>query len=463
MKILITEEQFDHLVGFIYEQQSKPKVGHIGSTRISGGKAGLTRSEFKSQEEKKKQEQEYTIETEGIAKLFTEKMISDIGKRPAFKGLSTELKTDLMNSWFNEGGLPEDFFENIDDYRFRISHLGGHSISTTFEGDKAKDNLNTLNNLYQKLNKENFESYNGSSNIYNVIQTKPNTETPIFDGNNFKVGQIKMEGYKLMMIAPPVGGAVGDILTSSGTIKKVVVTTPPIPLSYGVESDTLSPDQIDILNKSLTDFINSNEDIKYANSKGINYGISDVKVISSASNTWNGRTLPFTHNNKGEMVNTTYDTSVQNATKNMTLAANRGNNLVTILKSDESIQNKLKLTPSTKFEVESIVTDTGGVTDETNKRNNTGLNPGQYVKFIFTVSYKEEYPGKEKGSFNLKYWIIELVKQKSERSFLNKISSQFIKSKYLKRGGKFKSSRSISRNIGKPFRGLGPWLDNILP
>jgi hypothetical protein len=470
-KILISEEQLKYIINFIkndetiVEQETNSNVTRIGDVRGSFGKAGISKSEFEAQEDAKKKENQAKIESEGIAEVFAKKMISDIGKQTAFKKLPSRLKEDMMNAWFNEGGVPDDFYKNIDEYSFKIRPLSGrYPISASFAGKEGIKKIKTLDNLYKELNLENFNNYNGSNNSYKIFKTKPGGGNPIFKGESPEIEDINVKGSKLLIIAPSLGDDAATIKqTEAPSSKETIISTPPIPLNYQVESSDLLPNEVKKMNDTLLNFLTTNQEIKNAVSKGISYKIKDIKVISSASNTWAGKTLPFTHNNQGEKVNDSYDNKVQNATKNMNLAKNRGVALSNLLKNDADLASKLQITPETTFQVESIVTDTNGRTDEDNKKNNSGLNPGQFAKFIFTIEYTEYFPGSESGAIKLKYWILEIVKEKSQRTFKNLFSANFAKAKYLNPGGKWKSSREISKNVGKPFRGLGSWLDGILP
>jgi hypothetical protein len=469
-KILITEEQLKLIINFIdkdssLNEQTKGTTNRIGDITINTGTAGISKKDFEKQQEEKYKNIS-NGSPEELTKLFTEKFISDIGKQTLFKYLPTELKKLMVLSWFNDGGLPEDFFENPDDYKFKITKQTGN-INDSFTGTDGLVKIENIENTYEDINRNNFKSYNGNTNQYKYLIVKKGTGEPIFDGNQPKIGDLTLEGYKLFVIAPGIGkgdeAKISNVTSTPSKVTKFVVNIPPIPVKFQVESSNITSESIDIIKKSLFNSFKNNEKIKYAIENKIPYEISDVSIICSASNTWNRKTLPFTHNNDGTKSNIPYDDKIPNARRNLQLANDRGESLSRVLKSDQEIKKELNINDMTNFNVEGIVTNTNGMTDEQLSDTGSNLNIGQFAKFSFTVTYKEIKPGKQSQIVKLNNLVISLVKEKSNRDFKNLFSLNLNKAKYLKSSGERKSARAISKNVGKTFTGFGNFLDSILP
>jgi hypothetical protein len=464
-KILVTEQQLKYIIDFIGDNDLNEQSTRVGDVRVSGGK---------TKPKKKKEGEEVSDDTEAeknITTLFIEKFKNDIGKTSLFKNLPTELKKLMIKSWFNEGGLPEDFFENSDEYSFVIKKMGkpvGDKVIGSFSGKLGEDKIRKIEEIYKTINIDNFNRYNGGVNNYLYFTTNESDKSLKFTKNNdLELSVISLSGYKLFVIAPGIG--VGDeakiskTTTTLGELKEYRIDIPPIPTNFGVESSTITSQNQKTLKDELFNYFNKDEKIQYAIKNNLNFVVTDIKITSSASNTWNGRTLPFTHNNDGSKSNTTYDNTVPNATRNLQLARDRGQSLLNLLKSDEELKNKLKISEETKFNVEGIVTNTNGMTDQQLMSTGSNLNFGQFAKFNFTIEFKEEKPGKETQVAILNNLVVELVKKKSTKSYPFKRWLNFSKAKYLKSGGGFKSASAISRNVGKAFTGFGNFLDSILP
>lgn len=465
-KILITEEQLEFIVNFIKNSKLDEQLQTPKGVRVDVGRAGLTKKEFEKQE-KEKESGITEGSPEEMIELFIKKFSSDLGKQTLFKRLPTDLKEKMLSSWFNEGGLPEDFFENPDDYKFKVKKLSG-GIADSYSGEDGKEKVDNIELIYKNINLENFQNYNGTSNNYKYIQVKKGTGKPIFDENNQpKIGTLTLEGHQLFVLTPGIGegdeAKLSQTTITSGEEKKFIVEVPPIPINFVVEKSNITTEGETALKDKLIEIFQNNEKIKYAKEKGLNYTVTDIKIICSASNTWGKKTLPFTHNNDGTKSNIKYDDTVPNATKNLQLAKDRGATLSNILKNNQEIKNNLKIDEKTTFKIEGIVTNTNGMTDEQIESTGTKINKGQFAKFTFKVSYKEKFPGKEDRLIKINNLAITLVKEKSEREFKNLFSMNMMQAKYLDRGGKRKSAREISKNVGKSFRGFGGLINSLLP
>ena len=462
-KILVTEQQLKYIIDFIGNNNLNEQSTRLGDVRVSGGK---------TKPKKKEEEVSDDIEVEkNLTTLFIEKFKNDIGKTSLFKNLPTELKRLMIKSWFNEGGLPEDFFENSDDYSFVIKKVGkpiGDKVIGNFTGDIGQDKIKKIEEVYKTINIDNFQSYNGNSNKYVYISTNESDKSPKFTKKgDLELNQMLLGGYTLFVITPGIGvgdeAKVSKTTVTPGEEKEHEINIPPIPTNFGVESSAITTQSQKTLKDNLFDYFNKDEKIQYAIKNNLNFEVIGINIISSASNTWNGRTLPFTHNNDGSKSNTTYDNTIPNATRNLQLARDRGQSLLNLLNADEELKNKLKINEGTKFNVEGIVTDTGGMTDQQLINSGSNLNLGQFAKFSFIIKYKEEFPGKKSQTVALNNLVIELIKKKSTKSYPFKRWLNFSKAKYLKSGGGFKSANAISRNVGKAFTGFGNFLDSILP
>lgn len=470
-KIIITEEQLKYIVDFISKEgnvNEQEEVRTNSGVEVNTGRAGLTKQQF-DQQEKEKREKNLEIaegSPEEMGKFFLEKFSSDLGKQTLFKGLPTELKKSMVSAWFNEGGLPEDFFENPDEYKFSVTKMSG-GIKVNLSGEDGLDKTKSIEKIYQNINLENFQNYNGSSNQYKYITVMKGSGKPIFENNQPKVGTMNLEGYKLLVIAPGIGK--GDEATISKTnstpseIKKFKIDIPPIPINFVVEKSDISPESVTLVKEGIYNAFNNSPEIQYAIKNNIEYKVTNINIVCSASNTWAQKTLPYTHNNDGTKSNTSYDGKIPNATKNLQLANNRGMTLSNLLKTNEEIKDKLQIKDDTIFNVEGIVTNTDGMTDEQLRSSGSKLNLGQFAKFTFIVEYIIETPGKKNQLIVMNNLVITLNKEKSNRSFKNLFSMNMSKAKYLNKDGKRKSARAISKNLGNSFRGFGGLIDKLLP
>ena len=450
------------------DEQTFQKTGP-GNTHASGGRSGITKKEWKKQQEEEKNEVAEGSPDE-LKKLFIEKFASDLGKSKSFKDLPSTLKEDMMGAWLSEGGLPKDFWVNADTYKFQISpHLPKGVSAQVRMGLSGKEGVTfgkSLVTTYQQYDKENFDAYNGKSTNYKFIKTKTGGTTPLIKNNNPVGGTVTLEGFQMLVIAPGIG--TGDdakamkSTTTPGGASSLKLRSPNIPLNFQTGSDQISSDDRQTILDSLNTFLQSNPKIQKARRDGYEISISDVLVTSSASNSWGGNTLPFTNNNDGAAAGGDYDTSIQFAQDNLNLSNRRGNNLEGILQSDE-FRTSLGITPETNIESQGIVTDTSGfVDDDTNRPSN--LNRGQFANFTFNVTIRSENPPKIGTSVVLKNFKVLIAKKAGSAGYGSRFDIHFSKAKYLKGGGKgFKSSAAISKNVGKSFRGFGGFLDSILP
>ena len=475
-RILVTEEQLKHLIRIIdegnnvEEQVNKFRIGDIR------GSFGTTKNKNKVKDSKNDTESEGDDDDKQLAELFYEKFVTDLGKGNSkrFRNLPTNLKESLMGVWFKEGGLPEDFFKNSGDYAFQIYSAGKPfhmKILGGYTGEVGKKRLETVEQAYINLNLQNIQAYNGKSNTYSYINVYPATNQktpfqPIFTPEGeLDIRQATLDGYQLFIMAPGIGtgdeAQLSQTKSTPGTSETFTVDIPAIPVSFATQSDILSADQVINLRDKLFDYFNKNAKIKYAIDNGINFEISNINVISSASNSWRGNTLPYTNESDGSEAKTPYSQQYNNSNStikgysdlNLALSQRRGQNFENLLESNPEFRNVLKINEKTTLSSKGIVTNTGGFVDDApNRPANTPF--GQFAKFTFTVKYTEEKPGIDLQNFRINNFIIKLIKKKSSTGNIFTRFFDARKAKILRPGGGWKAPWQIAKNIGKNFSGL---------
>jgi hypothetical protein len=465
----VLSENFVKNANRIDEQKDKDRTFQktgAGNTHVSGGISGISKKEAKKQKKEKQAAAKKKVEestAEELKTLFIEKFADDIGNRASFKKLPTTLKEKMIGAWFNEGGLPEGFFANPDKYKFIIVYPDHQNQGV---GRYVKPNTATvetkkkLNTLYQQNDNFNFESYGGKKGSpYKYIPTKAGQSS--LDPKKELTAQGELPPYQLFITVPANGEEALSVKTTKGKTNVFTVETPPIPLNFAAGDSTIDDNNATTISNTLQNIFRKNEKIQDATQKGLNILVSDMKITSSASNSWNGATLPFTHNNDGSQSNVSYDTSVKNAQRNLQLSNQRGQALENTIKSNQNIIKLLNIKQTTNIESQGIVTDTSGfVDDDTNRPSN--LNRGQFARFVFTIKILGDTPDTETTSLALENFIVKLAPG-SGSGYGSRFDIHFSKAKYLKKGGSHKSAGAIGRNVGKSFSGFGSLLDSILP
>ena len=264
------------------------------------------------------------------------------------------------------------------------------------------------------------------------------------------------------------GGSTDGTSTPGGSEKIPVDFTIRVSEPFTVESfDLQNPEQskqilVDKINKQLT-------------AKGINgLEISEINVISSASNSWGKKWVTPTH--KGNTPYKSGDTDLSgkqivnvsnnfnskpsgtgNEGKNNVLAWNRGGTIGNLVKSVHGV-NGID-TQSAKINIQWRVTDTKGQTDE--QLGKVGL--GQYAIIqIKGVGSKteptlpEKTPGKTVGAMTQRMIYLTAMESKGGKRTIYWFSAH--KSKYVGKGGK---PLAQPRTTGG-MSGLPDWLDKII-
>ena len=181
--------------------------------------------------------------------------------------------------------------------------------------------------------------------------------------------------------------------------------------------------------------------------------ISNLEVLSSASNVWGTETLDPTE----EMdFDDPSRTSTANTEKNDDLAKKRAESfeeaIVNILKEKKVLGKDVELSKKWK------VTDTGGKTDQYNTENKTGKPAGQFVevRMTLTAEGKKGEPGQL--SAYLKYTTIQLSASfyngGGGENFLSIGDWDFSRPKYTRKG----PFKDIDFGKSLDFRGLPWWL-----
>ena len=181
--------------------------------------------------------------------------------------------------------------------------------------------------------------------------------------------------------------------------------------------------------------------------------ISNLEVLSSASNVWGNEELKSTE----EMdFDDPSRTDTPNTKKNDDLAKKRAESfeeaVVDILKEKGLLAKDAELSKKWK------VTDTGGKTDQYNTENKTGKPTGQFVevRMTLTAEGKKEEPGQL--SAYLKYTTIQLSASFSVggggEDFLNIEEWDFTRPKYTRKG----PFKNVDFGKSLDFSGLPWWL-----
>jgi len=181
--------------------------------------------------------------------------------------------------------------------------------------------------------------------------------------------------------------------------------------------------------------------------------ISNLEVLSSASNVWGNETLEPTEEMDFEDPSRT---TTANTEKNDDLAKKRADSfeeaIVNILKEKKVLGKDAELVKKWK------VTDTGGKTDQYNIDNKTGKPAGQFVEV--RMNLKAEGKKSEPGQLSayLKYTTIELgasfYSGGGGEDFLNIEEWDFSRPKYTRKG----PFKDIDFGKSLDFRGLPWWL-----
>ena len=181
--------------------------------------------------------------------------------------------------------------------------------------------------------------------------------------------------------------------------------------------------------------------------------ISNLEVLSSASNVWGTETLEPTE----EMdFDDSSRTATPNTKKNDDLAKERANSfeeaIVNILKEKKVLGKEAELSKKWK------VTDTGGKTDQYNTENKTGKPAGQFVEVRMTLTAKGKKGDPGQLSAYLKYTTIQLSASfymgGGGENFLSIEEWDFERPKYTRKG----PFKNVDFGKSLDFRGLPWWL-----
>jgi hypothetical protein len=263
---------------------------------------------------------------------------------------------------------------------------------------------------------------------------------------------------------------VGSSESTEGTTTPGTITEEKIPVDLVVEmgeSFKTGFDTFKDTNSAKTILLNKIKD--ELNKKGyINLDITDISVVSSASNYYGG-VVEFTHDKSGNPVKSDINfnqkptkTNDTNVDKNNLLAWNRGLRILNLLKQTNDTDlgdnlGKITIPDDVNEKVEWRVTDTGGKVDPAGAEGG-----GQYAKlFIKGVAMRtdvgETLPTTTPGSneANLRQGIIYLNAESLKGGIRMATWFSLYQGKYDKTG------KAKPRMTGT-FSGLPKWLDNIV-
>lgn len=459
-----------------------------GNIKGRGGKVGISKKEFKKQQAQEEAEALAKIEEGDAAellKMFAEKFASDLKNSKFFKKLPTDLKIELMNAWIKPGGLPEKFFLNPQKYRFVIEYPSNNNklvqsglknqiknpIPSSASGEELENIGGYMNTQYQVIDKENFTNYIGDSNTtYKFFEVGRNNRLVIENGKPV-IKEVTMGPFRVFVIAPNVGTGDNKEAAAStkteGTTKQINVNTPRIPITFPVGGSTLTATDRSTIEAAIKNAFNNTEEIVEARKNGATITVDGVNIVASASNSWNNQSTFFTHNLDGSVggaenqnqPNPTSWGAGSDHLKNFNLAGNRGASLANELQTNEELSQLLQLSAGIQINSQGRVSNTGGQNDT----NSTPLDQrGQYANFGFKVTISYTTPERISTLIKLNTFIVTCATQSGSGN-ASAWGIHFTKAKYLKNNGSRKSSKAISRNLGKSFRGFGSFLDSILP
>ena len=411
-----------------------------------------------------------------LSAAFIDKAMTDKSYKKLFKtGLINDSLTLVAkdgypgNSEYN-GALPSK--------TLKIQSVGGDKKSpdlTVYLGSVEKSKTfatdDEISKYVNDLNIALFKSDEDSQ--YYLYAMKDGKLTKGYQGDAFLLAKkpaIAGTTKYVNIVGPSTerGGSTDGTSTPGGSEKIPVDFTIKITEPFGVESfDLDNPEQS---KKVLVDKINNQ-----LTAKGINgLEISEINVISSASNSWGKKWVTPTH--KGNSPYKSGDTDLSNKQivnvsnnfnskpsgpgnegKNNVLAWNRGGTIGNLVKSVNGV-NGID-TQSAKINIQWRVTDTKGQTDE--QLGKVGL--GQYaiiqIKGVGTkteTTLPKETPGSSLGVISQRLIYLTAGKAKGGRRTISWFSGH--KAKYIGSGGKFLAKPRTAGGIS----GLPDWLDKII-
>ena len=390
-----------------------------------------------------------------------DKLVKDLGKHgvTALSYLTDKQYEEALEKIFNEEYLPEDFLDNPSNYKFVYDKK--YTVNYRTPDLKETDprysieigRINFLNTFYTKVNEYNINNFVGfgkenPSMVFSDPKTPKylsNSQIKFSENGSPVTSTINENGLCLYF---PDKGAAGQVKTKEGATEYVTheIKTPPIRASFVEGRFDITPEIRNLLISELSKAIQNNELIKKAISENKNYSITNIEIISSASNTYGGIVAP-THDIDGNPTGLQYNATQSNDGKikyngkfqiNYDLANSRGLSLQNELSTNETLKNLLKLSPDVKFQISPRITDTGGRVDAPN-----AAKPGQYAKFVFTVSFDEKIttPGEGSGSVSFGNIVLRLTKQKSDYTPPLAYFRDLRRRKILKRGNKVRKHR----------------------
>jgi len=341
---------------------------------------------------------------------------------------------------------------------------------------KEFSNQNELTNFITSLNLKLFNEGTGEQYFIFPISKKTRKGERVWVSTNSTSGQA------LMMIKRPALIAKRDFINvvapstksgggTEGTTKQGKPTQ--VELDLAIDLSEAFPTEVATLDDAKVQELFKNKVKAELDKKGVvNFKAEQIKIVSSASNSWNKKWVAPTHSKSGQLLagstdsigkqvpNNNYDFNQQppsgtdDTSKNNILSWNRGQNLANaILSVKTEYYSGEGVTPS----VEWRVTDTGGKVDKPGHEGS-----GQFARvYLSGVASKRiegkptSTPGKNKGVMSQ----VPVMISASDASGGRRISwFGAHRAKIVGKGGKFLPKRRATGT----FSGLPKWLDSII-
>lgn len=438
------------------------------------------------------------VSEEELKDSFLQKIKDDLAPKKSIENIKSEsVKSGIVEAFLYSKSVPKGFYKNPEEYKFFVR------TGTAAGGAKLWPTLTGIADLSKipYVNPEGIEEEKSYDEIVSDLNLRNTDAFALGEGDQFYLVSGRSKSKKISLIATKASlGIEGKLLIVSPTqfnpastkeVSREATTTTSTPgkpggiinidvkfnaddpksaVKFGENRADATPFK-DTLTDSIYKLI-EDEAKKQGVSDMSTIKITSLKVISSASNQWDGP-VTATHSNDGTPTGAKYSDPyptrkdanyAKNAQSNYTLAQNRGVNLGNALVTGLNSKGITEIAPA---EYEARITDTGGVND--NVRTKQYPNAGQYARIIIAADASKqesfpEMPGTQKSTAYFTQFALELMETKGSTGGLDKIKNLFLsQAKYLKANGGWRSKGYIKRHGGgnRPPSGLARWFDNI--
>ena len=348
------------------------------------------------------------------------KMNSELGIDEEYKKLPYNTKYMLATGFFNAittlvngQKLPKEdrqevkkikkFFKKSQRWKFNITEPEDEIATVDIKiksskGDiKNEDELNSiLSTSISKLNSSNssdgtilskeasYFSYDKTLGDVSTLLLKKSVMSTLFAraSKPIKTTEISpekviKESSNIIVLIPKVVGEYSAGSSNPSLFFKDIMSTilnliQNTKVTFGDDTKTI---------KEMIDCGSENCDSEYVVS------VSRATILSSASNTWTGEVLDFTHENNGKKIKDISAISrLGKNPKNVILAKERANNLIQLIMQELGKNSGIQLSNNwaSNIDMEIIITDTGGKIDK-DRVLSEHPNPGQYSEISIGI------------------------------------------------------------------------------